>query len=48
VDYIKTRTADLIDYILGAGVDARTAALAATAYEDAVMWAVKSITKPKE
>jgi hypothetical protein len=49
VDYVKIHSADLIDFIIKEGVDPRTAALAATAFEDAAMWAVKAITKqPKE
>jgi hypothetical protein len=46
VDGFKSLTAALIDGILAGGVDKRTAALAATAYEEAAMWAVKSLTKP--
>lgn len=50
VDEIKRKTAELIDMILTfMGNDPRTAALASTAYEEAAMWAVKSITKgPKD
>ncbi len=46
VDTFKAISALLIDGIIAKGVDKRTAALAATAYEEACMWAVKSITKP--
>lgn len=45
VNAIKIATASLIDLILSQGADPRTTALAATAYEDAAMWAVKSVTK---
>ena len=47
VDHIKLHTASLIDFVLQHGKDERTAALAATAFEDAAMWAVKSVTKKK-
>ena len=50
VDEVKKLTADLIDYMMALSRDrdsagAREAAIAATAYEDACMWAVKAITK---
>jgi hypothetical protein len=45
VDYVKLQAANLIDFVLKEGADPRTASLAATALEDAAMWAVKSITK---
>ena len=49
VDYIKERTASLIDFCeeeLKAR-DPRLAALAQTAYEEAAMWATKAATAPK-
>jgi hypothetical protein len=45
VDHIKMVTAALIDYTLRHGADDRTAAEAATAFETAAMYAVKSVTK---
>lgn len=54
VDEVKKMTAELIDYMLTLSphrdlAGAREAAIAATAYEDACMWAVKAITKqPRE
>lgn len=45
VDQIKLKTADLIDLIAESGKDGRCTALAQTAYEEAAMWAVKSVTK---
>lgn len=45
VDQIKLKTAELIDLIAESGKDERCTALAQTAYEEAAMWAVKSITK---
>lgn len=52
VDGVKQITAGLIDEmqpIVDLGGEAgRCAALAQTAYEQAAMWAVKAITKPKE
>lgn len=48
VDTIKTKTADLIDFIEDHKVrDPRLAALAQTHYEDAAMWAVKMVTTPQ-
>jgi len=46
VNLIKKLTAELIDYVNKHGEDGRTKSLAKTHYEDAAMWAVKSITKP--
>ncbi len=49
VDQVKQKSAELIDLISEAGNDDRCTCLAQTAYEDAAMWAVKSITKkPRE
>lgn len=48
VDDIKTLTACLIDLIEKSGKYGRCTALAMTAYEEAAMWAVKSITKKTE
>jgi len=51
---VKKMTAELIDYMLTLSphrdlAGAREAAIAATAYEDACMWAVKAVTKqPRE
>ena len=52
VDDVKHITANLLDTLqpivdLG-GEAGRCAALAQTQYEQATMWAVKAITKPKE
>lgn len=48
VDQIKSRTAELIDYVEGLkSLDPRLAALAQTAYEEAAMWAVKLATTQK-
>lgn len=45
VDEIKLMTATLIDLCEAAKAkDARLAALAQTAYEEAAMWAVKAVT----
>ena len=46
VDVIKRKTAELIDMVEEAGNDGRCTSLAQTAFEDAAMWAVKSVTKP--
>lgn len=46
VDTIKSLSAELIDMVSALGNDDRTMALAQKAYEEAAMWAVKSITKP--
>lgn len=46
VDQIKQASADLIDKVAEHGKDARCTALAQTAFEEAAMWAVKSVTKP--
>ena len=54
VDEIKRKTAELIDLMVAFSgnrnaAGAREAAIAATAYEDACMWAVKAATKqPRE
>jgi len=52
VDSAKFRTAELIDSLQPivdtGGEAARCAAIAQTKYEEAAMWAVKAITKPKE
>lgn len=50
VDEIKRKTAELIDLMVAFSSNrdaagSREAAIAATAYEDACMWAVKAITK---
>lgn len=50
VDQVKKATADLIDLcerLKADPVQARCAALAQTAYEEASMWAVKALTVPK-
>jgi len=51
VDWIKGNTAQIIDYcekLKLTGEQARCAALAQTAYEEAAMWAVKAATyQPK-
>ncbi len=46
VDKVKQETAHLIDGIELHGKDRRLTALAMTAYEEAAMWAVKSLTAP--
>lgn len=46
VNVIKALSAQLIDYVLEHANDPRTAAIAATGFEDAAMWAVESVTKP--
>lgn len=46
VSEIKQKSAELIDLIVLHGKDTRCTKLAQTAYEDAAMWAVKSVTKP--
>lgn len=48
VDEIKKLTAHLIDYIGVHGLDERCTRLAKTAFEDAAMWAVKSVTKDSQ
>lgn len=48
VDEVKRKAAELIDYVLEHGRDRRTAALAATEFETAAMYAVKSLTKRVE
>lgn len=53
VDFIKTKTAELIDYLaeLSSGrtlPGAREASIAMTSYEEAAMWAVKAVTKKEE
>lgn len=50
VDEIKRKTAELIDLMMALtrnrdAASAREAAIAATAYEDAAMWAVKAVTR---
>jgi len=45
VDEVKKLTAALIDLVEKVGRDGRTTALAVTNFEQAAMWAVKSITK---
>ena len=45
VNAIKAKAAELIDYVAEHGKDQRCTALAQTAFEDAAMWAVKSVTK---
>ena len=45
VDQVKAMAANLIDFIIATGKDARCTSLAATGFEEAAMWAVKSITK---
>ena len=50
VDEIKRKTAELIDLMLAITrgryvAGAHEAEIAATAYEDAAMWAVKAVTK---
>ena len=52
VDEIKQATAELINKMAAISQNrdapgAREAAIAATAYEEAAMWAVKAITKPE-
>lgn len=45
VDIIKTKAAELIDLAMTfAGKDGRLASLAATAFEEGAMWAVKAAT----
>ncbi|WP_420588195.1 DUF7681 family protein [Bacterioplanoides sp.] len=46
VDAIKQKAAELIDLVAEHGKDERCTSLAQTAFEDAAMWAVKSVTKP--
>lgn len=46
VAHIKRLSAELIDYVAALGRDPRCTALALTAFEEAAMWAVKSVTKP--
>lgn len=43
VDELKARTDELIALVQREGKDARRVALAATGYEEACMWAVKSL-----
>ena len=47
VDFIKQRATELIDYVAKHGRDGRCTALAQTDFEQAAMWAVKSVTKPE-
>ena len=47
VNHIKCKTAELIDFIYCTGNDPRCSALAMTAFEEAAMWAVKSLTAEK-
>lgn len=44
VDEIKQKTAELINLVEQHGKDGRLNALAQTVYEEAAMWAVKSVT----
>jgi len=44
VTEVKRDTARMINYIEAKGKDPRLTALAMTAYEEAAMWAVKSLT----
>lgn len=46
VDYIKRGTADIIDDVMSSGGGGRASVIACTKYEEACMWAVKSITNP--
>ncbi|MCW7552138.1 hypothetical protein NX722_05655 [Endozoicomonas gorgoniicola] len=46
VTEIKSLAVELIDLVHFYGKDDRCTALAMTAFEEGVMWAVKSITKP--
>ena len=48
VDIVKEKTADLIDKIASCGKDVRCTSLAMTKFEEAAMWAIKSITKKTE
>ena len=48
VDIIKEKTAYLIDLIAGCGKDNRCTSLAMNGFEEAAMWAIKSITKKTE
>ena len=45
VDKIKKLSAEIIDLVQAVGKDERCTALAAVGYEEAAMWAVKSVTK---
>ena len=45
VDHIKSEAAALIDFVLEHGKNLRVSEIAATAIENAAMWAVKSVTK---
>lgn len=47
VSRIKNLSAELIDLVSAEGKDGRCTSLAMTAYEEAAMWAVKSVTKPE-
>lgn len=47
VDQIKQKAAELINLIFKVGNDGRLSSLAATAFEEGAMWAVKSATAPK-
>ena len=44
INEIKAKTAELINLIEEAGKDGRLTSLAMTTYEEAAMWAVKSVT----
>ncbi len=48
VNHIKKLAAELIDYVAKHGKDGRCTALSQTAFEDAAMWGVKSVTKPAQ
>jgi hypothetical protein len=47
VNHIKRTVADLIDYVKENGKDDRCTSICVTNLEDAAMWGVKSVTKPK-
>lgn len=46
VDEVKMKAAELIDLVADKGKCPRCTAVAQNAFEEAAMWAVKSITKP--
>ena len=46
VDELKGMTATIIDYVQEVCGDVRTMDIAIRKYEEACMWAVKSVTKP--
>lgn len=47
VKFIKEKTDELIAFLDGTGGDARRIAIAKTQYEQAAMWAVKSLFSDK-